>query len=55
MSALLDGKSLATLRELGLSERVSALKIRNGDQTPILATILVQRQSSRPAASERPL
>lgn len=41
MSILLDGKTIAALHEQELSERVAALKARNGGQTPILATILV--------------
>jgi len=42
MSALvLDGKSLSAATEAELSERVSALKAKNGGQAPILATILV--------------
>jgi methylenetetrahydrofolate dehydrogenase (NADP+)/methenyltetrahydrofolate cyclohydrolase len=42
MSALiLDGKSLSATTEAELSERVSALKAKNGGQAPILATILV--------------
>ena len=42
MSALiLDGKSLSATTEAQLSERVSALKAKNGGQAPILATILV--------------
>ena len=42
MSALvLDGKSLSAATEAQLSERVSALKAKNGGQAPILATILV--------------
>lgn len=42
MSALvLDGKSLSTTTEAELSERVAALKAKNGGQAPILATILV--------------
>lgn len=42
MSALvLDGKSLSAATEAELSERVSALKAKNGSQAPILATILV--------------
>lgn len=42
MSALvLDGKALAQKTEQELSERVSKLKQQSGDQTPILATILV--------------
>jgi methylenetetrahydrofolate dehydrogenase (NADP+)/methenyltetrahydrofolate cyclohydrolase len=42
MSALvLDGKSLAATTEAELSERVAALKAKNGGQAPILATILV--------------
>jgi methylenetetrahydrofolate dehydrogenase (NADP+)/methenyltetrahydrofolate cyclohydrolase len=38
---VLDGKALATLNEASLSARVAALKSRNGNRTPILATILV--------------
>lgn len=38
---VLDGKALATLNETSLSARVAALKLRNGNRTPILATILV--------------
>ena len=42
MSALvLDGKSLAATTKAELSERVAALKAKNGGQAPILATILV--------------
>ena len=42
MSALiLDGKSLAEKTEAELSQRVTALKIANNGQAPILATILV--------------
>ncbi|MDG2501896.1 MAG: bifunctional methylenetetrahydrofolate dehydrogenase/methenyltetrahydrofolate cyclohydrolase FolD [Porticoccaceae bacterium] len=42
MSALvLDGKSLSATTEAELSERVAALKAKNGEQAPILATILV--------------
>ncbi len=42
MSALiLDGKSLAKKTEAELSDRVTALKLANNDQAPILATILV--------------
>ena len=42
MSALiLDGKSLSATTEAQLSDRVSALKAKNGGQAPILATILV--------------
>lgn len=42
MSALvLDGKALAKKTEQELSERVSNLKQKSGNQTPILATILV--------------
>ncbi|MCT2531060.1 bifunctional methylenetetrahydrofolate dehydrogenase/methenyltetrahydrofolate cyclohydrolase FolD [SAR92 clade bacterium H921] len=42
MSALiLDGKSLSATTEADLSERVAALKAKNGGQAPILATILV--------------
>lgn len=42
MSALiLDGKSLAKKTEAELSQRVTALKLANNWQTPILATILV--------------
>lgn len=42
MSALLlDGKTLASASEAEFSERVASLKERSGDQTPILATILV--------------
>jgi methylenetetrahydrofolate dehydrogenase (NADP+)/methenyltetrahydrofolate cyclohydrolase len=42
MSALiLDGKSLSATTEAQLSERVAALKAKNGGQAPILATILV--------------
>ena len=42
MSALvLDGNSLSAATEAELSERVSALKAKNGGQAPILATILV--------------
>ena len=42
MSALvLDGKSLSATTEAELSERVAALKAKNGGQAPILATILV--------------
>jgi methylenetetrahydrofolate dehydrogenase (NADP+)/methenyltetrahydrofolate cyclohydrolase len=38
---LLDGKALAAHTEIELAARVAALKTRNGDATPILATILV--------------
>lgn len=38
---LLDGKSLAAQTETELAARVAALKARNHQQTPILATILV--------------
>ena len=41
MSLLLDGKAVAALYEQELSGRVTALKARNGGETPILATILV--------------
>jgi len=42
MSALvLDGKSLSATTEAERSERVAALKAKNGGQAPILATILV--------------
>jgi len=42
MSALiLDGKSLAKKTEAELSDRVTALKLANNGQAPILATILV--------------
>ncbi|MCX4166208.1 MULTISPECIES: tetrahydrofolate dehydrogenase/cyclohydrolase catalytic domain-containing protein [Paraburkholderia] len=41
MSLLLDGKTVAASYEKELSGRVTALKARNGGQTPILATILV--------------
>ncbi|MBV8660174.1 MAG: bifunctional methylenetetrahydrofolate dehydrogenase/methenyltetrahydrofolate cyclohydrolase [Burkholderiales bacterium] len=41
MSTFLDGKAVAALCERELSERVEALKARNGGQTPVLATILV--------------
>lgn len=42
MSALiLDGKTLAKKTEAELSQRVSALKLANNGQAPILATILV--------------
>ncbi|WP_069268952.1 tetrahydrofolate dehydrogenase/cyclohydrolase catalytic domain-containing protein [Paraburkholderia nodosa] len=41
MTILLDGKRLAALQEHELSDRVTALKTRNGGQTPVLATILV--------------
>jgi len=42
MSALiLDGKSLAKKTEAELSQRVTALKLANNGQAPILATILV--------------
>ena len=42
MSAkVLDGKALAQQTEEQLSQRVAALKEKNGGQTPILATILV--------------
>ena len=37
---VLDGKSLARATEAELSRRVEAIKQRNGDRTPILATIL---------------
>ena len=40
---VLDGKSLAKATEAELSRRVEAIKQRNGDRTPILATILVGR------------
>ncbi|MGQ2993825.1 tetrahydrofolate dehydrogenase/cyclohydrolase catalytic domain-containing protein [Variovorax sp.] len=38
---LLDGKSVATTNEEALRQRVFALKARNGERTPILATLLV--------------
>jgi len=38
---VLDGKSLAKTTEAALTRRVGAIKQRNGDHTPILATILV--------------
>lgn len=38
---VLDGKALAARTETELAARVAALKARNGQQTPILATILV--------------
>lgn len=38
---VLDGKALAALNEVSLAARVAALKIRNGNRTPILATLLV--------------
>jgi methylenetetrahydrofolate dehydrogenase (NADP+)/methenyltetrahydrofolate cyclohydrolase len=41
VSTLLDGRAVAALHEREMSERVAALKSRNGGQTPILATILV--------------
>ncbi|MCP3715793.1 hypothetical protein M3I56_10350 [Paraburkholderia sp. CNPSo 3281] len=41
VTPLLDGKKLAALHECALSERVAAVKTRNGGQTPVLATILV--------------
>ncbi|MBT5388909.1 MAG: bifunctional methylenetetrahydrofolate dehydrogenase/methenyltetrahydrofolate cyclohydrolase FolD [Porticoccaceae bacterium] len=42
MSALvLDGKTLAAQTEAELTQRVAALKEKNGGQAPILATILV--------------
>ena len=41
MSLRLDGKAVAALYEKELSGRVTALKARNGGETPILATILV--------------
>lgn len=46
MSTLLDGKAVAALHEQGLSDRVAALKARNGGRTPILATILVGNDPS---------
>lgn len=46
MTILLDGKSLAALRERELRARVDLLKARNGGQTPILATILVGEDPS---------
>jgi len=38
---MLDGKAVAAQHEVTLSSRVAALKQLNGNQTPILATILV--------------
>lgn len=38
---LLDGKAVAAQMEVELRERVAALKTRNGNRTPVLATILV--------------
>lgn len=38
---VLDGKALSLSIEADLKQRVDALKIRNGNRTPILATILV--------------
>ncbi len=38
---LLDGKYVAQLTEANLSERVSVLKAKTGNRTPVLATILV--------------
>jgi methylenetetrahydrofolate dehydrogenase (NADP+)/methenyltetrahydrofolate cyclohydrolase len=38
---LLDGKSVAAANEEALRQRVFALKARNGERTPILATLLV--------------
>jgi methylenetetrahydrofolate dehydrogenase (NADP+)/methenyltetrahydrofolate cyclohydrolase len=38
---ILDGKTLAKSTEAELSRRVALIKQRNGDRTPILATILV--------------
>jgi len=38
---ILDGKTLAKNTEAELSRRVAEIKQRNGDRTPILATILV--------------
>ncbi|MFL9863594.1 tetrahydrofolate dehydrogenase/cyclohydrolase catalytic domain-containing protein [Paraburkholderia fungorum] len=46
MTILLDGKNLAMLRERELSDRVAALRAGNGNQTPILATILVGEDPS---------
>lgn len=40
-SIILDGKGVATQAEAALSKRVVNLKARNGNRTPILATILV--------------
>ncbi len=38
---VLDGKALARSTEAEIAERVVALKTKNGDRTPILATVLV--------------
>jgi methylenetetrahydrofolate dehydrogenase (NADP+)/methenyltetrahydrofolate cyclohydrolase len=38
---VLDGKTLAKSTEAEIAARVTALKARNGDRTPILATVLV--------------
>ncbi len=38
---VLDGKALARSTEAPIAERVANLKARNGDRTPILATVLV--------------
>jgi methylenetetrahydrofolate dehydrogenase (NADP+) / methenyltetrahydrofolate cyclohydrolase len=38
---VLDGKAVAAQTEVDLGARVAALKVRNNQQTPILATILV--------------
>jgi methylenetetrahydrofolate dehydrogenase (NADP+)/methenyltetrahydrofolate cyclohydrolase len=38
---LLDGKYVAQLTEANLTERVTALKAKTGNRTPVLATILV--------------
>ncbi|NNE34443.1 MAG: bifunctional 5,10-methylene-tetrahydrofolate dehydrogenase/5,10-methylene-tetrahydrofolate cyclohydrolase [Rhodothermales bacterium] len=38
---VLDGKTLARSTEAEIAARVTALKARNGDRTPILATVLV--------------
>ena len=40
-ATLLDGKHVAQLTEANLTERVSALKAKTGNRTPVLATILV--------------
>jgi len=38
---ILDGKNLSKSSEASFAQRVAALKSKNGDRTPILATILV--------------
>ena len=41
MPTLLDGKALATELEVEMTQRVAAIKEKNGGITPVLATILV--------------